>query len=60
MNIIIKDKQGLGIALQMAGYTQEEWMGREIMDIFNLQRFLDAQAHDYDHTLMSVKFMIFF
>lgn len=26
MNIIIKDKQGLGIALQMAGYPQEERM----------------------------------
>lgn len=31
-----------------------------IMDTFNLQRFIDAQAHDYDHTLMGVKFMIFF
>lgn len=26
MNIIIKDSQGLGIALQMAGYPQEEWI----------------------------------
>ena len=26
MNLIIKDSQGLGIALQMAGYSQEEWI----------------------------------
>ena len=26
MNLIIKDSQGLGIALQMAGYAQEEWI----------------------------------
>ena len=26
MNLIIKDSQGLGIALQMAGYPQEEWI----------------------------------
>ena len=26
MNLIIKDSQGLGIALQMAGYPQEEWV----------------------------------
>ena len=36
MNIIIKDTQGLGIALEMAGYTQEEriWARNAIHELF--------------------------